>query len=77
MAPHKDSTMNKTKEVSKLKLRPRRLNYYDIDKQRTRSRLFNPVEIDAANNIFDSVEDILYDYVIENKWISICNPGRS
>jgi hypothetical protein len=46
--------------------------YYDMDKQRTRTRLFNKVEIAAANEVFRTLEDILldHDYDVKGKWIS-------
>jgi hypothetical protein len=43
-----------------------------MDKQRTRTRVFNKVEIAAANEIFHILEDIMidYDYKMTGKWIS-------
>ena len=43
-----------------------------MDKQRTRTRLFNKVEIAATNEVFRILEDILidYDYKMTGKWIS-------
>ena len=50
----------------------RRLSYFDMDKQKVRSRVFNQVEIAAANEVFRTLEDILidYDYKMTGKWIS-------
>ena len=58
-----------------------RLTYYDLDKQRTRIRLFNPVEIEHTNEVFDIVNDTLLENDLyirndgENKWMSIGKCG--
>ena len=54
-------------------LKSRRLKYYDADKEMTRTKVFNPVEISAANSVFERVEDILIenDYDIISKYVSI------
>jgi hypothetical protein len=53
-------------------LKSRRLAYYDFDKQETRTRIFSSLEIEHANRVFDTIEDILLedDFTIRNKWVS-------
>jgi hypothetical protein len=53
-------------------LKSKRLRYYDADKEMTRTKVFNSVEI-AANSVFERVEEILYenDYDIILKYVSI------
>jgi hypothetical protein len=55
-----------------MQLKSRRLAYYDFDKEETRTRVFSALEIEHANHIFDTIENILleYDLDVENKWIS-------
>src|SRR5215467_1245015 len=55
-------------------LKGRRLTYYDLDKQRTRTRRFSQIE--HANQVFDTIEDILLENDLairnggQNKWVS-------
>lgn len=50
----------------------KRLAYYDHDAQKVRTRVFNTLEITAANNVFGTVEEILLEngYTMKDKWIS-------
>ena len=54
-------------------LKSRRLQYFDADLQRTKTRIFNPIEIAHADKVFETVEGILYEngYDIKNKYVSI------
>ncbi|MGC2572219.1 MAG: hypothetical protein WA364_11965 [Candidatus Nitrosopolaris sp.] len=58
-------------------LRSRRLQYFDADLQRTRTRLFNSIEIAHADKVFEKVEQVLYEngYDIKNKYVSISKCG--
>ena len=52
--------------------------YYDLNQQRTRTRVFSALEIDQANNAFDTIEHVLDHYGLairngpggQNKWVS-------
>ncbi|MGC2573521.1 MAG: hypothetical protein WA364_18560, partial [Candidatus Nitrosopolaris sp.] len=54
-------------------LKSRRLQYFDADSQRTKSRIFNAIEIAHADKVFQKVEEILYEngYDVKNKYVSI------
>jgi DNA repair exonuclease SbcCD nuclease subunit len=53
-------------------LKSRRLAFYDIDKQKTKTRKFSKIEISLVNKIFDTVREILLEnkLTIRNKKIS-------
>jgi hypothetical protein len=59
--------------TSEQTLKSRRLQYFDADLQRTRTRIFNPIEIAHADKVFEKVEEVLYEngYDIKNKYVSI------
>jgi hypothetical protein len=56
-----------------IKLKPRRLEYFDATKGRVKTKLFTALEISAANAVFEKVEDVLIDndYDIINKYVAI------
>jgi hypothetical protein len=39
-------------------IKGKRLSYYDLDRQKMRTKIFNPVEIEHANHVFDTIEEI-------------------
>ena len=53
-------------------LKSRRLDYYNYDEQRTKSRIFSALEIEQANSVFYTIENILSENDIElkEKWVS-------
>jgi hypothetical protein len=66
-------------ETGELGLKSRRLSFYDLDKQRTRQRVFTALEIAHVDKIFSIVEHILLEDKINlrNKWVSsgLCGCG--
>ena len=52
--------------------------YYDLNQHRTRTRVFSALEIDQANNAFDTIEHVLDHFRLairngpggQNKWVS-------
>lgn len=58
-------------------LKSRCLTYYNLDKQKTSSRIFSAIEIEQANRVFDTVENILLenDINIGDKWVSLGKCG--
>jgi len=59
--------------ISEQTLKSRRLKYFDADSQRTKSKIFNPIEIAHTNEVFDRIEEILLEngYDVKNKYVSI------
>lgn len=49
--------MTQRNMTTTLKSKSRRLAYYDADKQKTRTRIFNQLEIEHANSVFEKVEE--------------------
>jgi hypothetical protein len=60
-------------QIESEKLKSKRLAYFNADEGRTKTKLFNPVEIAAANTVFGKIEDVLIenDYDIISKYVSI------
>jgi hypothetical protein len=62
-------------------IKGKRLSYYDLDRQKIRTKIFNPVEIEHANHVFDTIEEILLENGLnirndgQEKWISQCECG--
>jgi hypothetical protein len=51
--------MIRINKMTQPELKSRRLTYYDYDRQQTRTRIFSRLEIEHANSVFDTIEDIL------------------
>jgi hypothetical protein len=54
--------------IAETVIKSRRLYYYDFDKEKTRTRVFSSLEIEHADRVFDTIEDILSenDFTIRN-----------
>jgi hypothetical protein len=71
---------NNNNTVVKPRSRSRRQGYYDLNEQRIQTRVFSQIEIDQANNAFDTIEHVLDHYGLairrngpdggQNKWVS-------